>query len=74
VVTVRSTVAADSGGVTHVIDVALTTTTFDADTVPSFTVAPAINPVPVIVTFVPPVVGPAEGLIDVTTGIGLYVY
>ena len=36
--------------------------------VANFTVAPDAKPVPVIVTVVPPVVGPAFGLTPVTVG------
>jgi hypothetical protein len=39
-----------------------------ADTEPNRTVVAPVNPVPVIVTEVPPAVGPADGEIDVTFG------
>ena len=55
-------------GVVAVIDVALTTDTPVADTPPTVTVAPETNPVPVIVTAVPPAKGPPVGLTDATVG------
>jgi hypothetical protein len=48
--------------------VALLTTTPVAAAVPILTVLPEMNPVPVIVTAVPPVVGPLAGVILVTVG------
>jgi hypothetical protein len=41
-----------------------------ADVPPSFTVAPDWNPVPVIVTPVPPFVVPALGEMELTVGAG----
>ena len=55
-------------GDTAVIDVGEFTTTPVADSDPNFTVAPVMNPVPVIVTDVPPDVGPVAGDSDVTVG------
>ena len=52
------------------IDVALTTVTLPADVPPNFTVAPDRNPVPVIVTAVPPAAGPELGAMPVTVGAG----
>ncbi len=40
---------------------------------PNVTVAPLTKSVPVIVTLVPPAVGPLVGKIDVTVGGGTYV-
>jgi len=37
-------------------------------TVPNLTVEPEVNPVPVMVTTVPPATGPAVGLTAVTVG------
>jgi hypothetical protein len=50
------------------MDVALTTTTLVAAAVPNVTVAPATKFVPVMVTAVPPAVGPLFGLTLVTVG------
>lgn len=55
------------------IVVLLTTTTFVAEAAPKVTVAPLAKFVPVIVTDVPPVVGPLEGLTLATVGITTYV-
>jgi hypothetical protein len=54
-----------------VIDVLLTTTTLLAAAPPSFTVAPAKKPVPVIVTPVPPLEDPDGGAMPLTVGAGL---
>jgi len=51
-----------------VIEVALTTTMFVAETPPIETVAPAAKLVPVIVTDVPPAMGPEIGAILVNVG------
>jgi len=51
-----------------VIDVPLTTTTFVAAVPPNVTVAPAAKFAPVIVTAVPPVVGPLFGDTLLTVG------
>jgi hypothetical protein len=58
-------------GVVAVIDVALTTTTPVAGVPPRLTVALGRKPVPVMVTGVPPVVGPLVGKIVLTVGAGL---
>ena len=67
-VTVTSTVLAASAGATAVIDVAELTVTLVAATLPKLTVLPDANPVPVMVTEVPPAVGPLVGLTAVTVG------
>jgi hypothetical protein len=54
-----------------VICVALVTTTFVAAVPPNVTPAPAWNPVPVIVTAVPPLVGPLVGDTLLTLGAAL---
>jgi hypothetical protein len=59
--------------VVAVIDVALTTTTPVAAVPPRLTVAFGRKPVPVMVTGVPPVVGPLVGKIVLTVGAGLVV-
>ena len=51
-----------------VIVVVETTLTADALFAPNFTVEPGWKDVPVMVTWVPPVVGPACGLTAVTVG------
>jgi hypothetical protein len=50
------------------MEVAELTVTAVAVTVPNITVAPDRKPVPVMVTEVPPVVGPEVGLMAVTVG------
>ena len=60
-VTVKVTAPALPAGDTAVISAALTTTTLVAAAVPNVTVAPETNPVPVIVTAVPPAGGPLLG-------------
>ena len=55
-------------GETAVTVVALTTVTVVAGVVPNFTEVAAVRLVPVIVTVVPPVIGPVFGLIAVTAG------
>jgi hypothetical protein len=67
-VTVTVTAPAVPAGAVAVIDVLLTTTTLVAAALPNVTVAPAAKFVPVIVTAVPPVVGPLFGLTLVTVG------
>ncbi len=63
VVTLMSTAAAAaSGGEAAVIDVSEFTTNQGAATVPNCTVLAPANPLPVIVTAVPPVVFPELGL------------
>jgi hypothetical protein len=71
-VTVTATGPAVPAGVVAVICAPLTTTTLVAAFVPNVTVAPAKNLVPVIVTAVPPVVGPLFGETLLTVG-GPYV-
>jgi hypothetical protein len=72
VVTVTSTVPADSAGKTAVIDDALTTVYEVAAMDPNMTLLAPMNPVPVIVTevpvAVPPAVLPVDGEIEVTVG------
>ena len=67
-VTVTSTAPAADTGETAVIDVAELTVTLVAAMDPNLTVFPAANPVPVIVTEVPPAVVPLVGLTAVTVG------
>lgn len=55
-------------GATAVIDVGLTTTTPVAGVPPMVTVGMPTNPVPVIVTAVPPAVGDVAGAIFVMPG------
>ena len=54
--------------------VALTTTTFVPAVAPNLTAVAPVRLVPVIVTLVPPAVGPAAGLTLVTMGTAAYVY
>ena len=70
-VTVTLTVPAVWAAVVAVRDVLLTTLTFVAAVPPNIKVAPDKNPLPLIVTAVPPVVGPETGEIAVTVGAGL---
>ncbi len=74
VVTVTSTVPAVPAGETAVMLVPETTVTLLVLVRPKSTVAPVTNPVPVIVTVVPPATGPAAGTTPVTVGTGSYVY
>jgi hypothetical protein len=67
-VTITVTAPALPAGVVAVIVVLFTTTTFVADALPNFTVAPAAKFVPVTVTAVPPEVDPLFGLTLVTVG------
>ena len=67
VVTLTSTVPVPAG-LLAVIVVLLTTTTPVAAVVPKLTAVAPVNPVPVIVTGVPPAAGPLAGLMPVTTG------
>jgi hypothetical protein len=69
VVTVTSTVP-EPGGEVAVICEALTTLTFVAPLCPKLTAVAPVRLVPVIVTLVPPPVGPEVGLIAVTVGGG----
>ncbi len=77
VVSVTLTAPADPAGAVTVSDVALAAVTVAALD-PKSTVLPAVvvaNPVPVMVTVVPPAVEPLVGLIDVIAGGGVtYVY
>jgi hypothetical protein len=59
---------AEPAGVVAVIEVLLTTVTPVAAAPPIVTVDPEMNPVPVIVTGVPPAVVPEFGEIEVTVG------
>ena len=59
------------GSVVAVIVVLPVTTTFVAAVPPRLTVAPDWNPVPVMVTAVPPLAAPELGAIEVTVGTGL---
>ena len=69
-VTVALTAPAACAGVVAVIVVAFTTVTPVAAVPPTLTVAPAAKPVPVIVTAVPPAVGPDGGATLSTVGAG----
>jgi hypothetical protein len=66
VVTVTSTVEADIAGEVAVIEVAELTVNDVALVVPNFTAETLIRLVPVMVTLVPPAVGPELGLTAVT--------
>ena len=66
VMTVTSTVPATRAGAIAVICVAESTVKEDALVVPNFTAVTPVNPVPLIVTEVPPAVGPTLGLTAVT--------
>ena len=68
VVTVTSTVPALPAGAVAVMEVALLTTTPVAAWAPKWTAVAPVRLVPVMVTEVPPVVGPDEGLTPVTVG------
>src|SRR5204863_9694461 len=67
-VTVTSTVPSACAGVLAVIDVALATLTFVAAVPPKATVAPLTKFVPLIVTDVPPAIGPLLGATLVIVG------
>src|SRR6478735_9103093 len=73
VVTVMSTVPALCAGDVAVIDVALLTVNEAAAVAPKLTAVAPVNPVPVIVTDVPPAAGPLVGLTLVTVGAALNV-
>jgi hypothetical protein len=66
---VTVTAPALPAGVVAVMLVLLTTTTLVAAAPPNVTVAPAAKFVPVIVTAVPPAVGPLLGATPLTVGI-----
>lgn len=68
VVTVTSTDPADSAGEVAVTWVAEFTVKLVAAVVPNFTALAPVKLVPVMVTLVPPDVGPEEGLTAVTVG------
>ena len=70
VVTVTSTVPAVPAGAVAVIWVALLTATLVAAVEPKATPVAPVKLVPVIVTEVPPAVGPEDGLTCVTAGAG----
>ena len=70
VVTVTSTVPADSAGDVAVIEVVELYVTAVAVMVPNITVAEEVKPVPMMVTEVPPAVLPLVGVMDVTVGLG----
>jgi hypothetical protein len=70
VVTVTSTVPRVPAGEVAVIEVGLFTVNFAAALLANFTALAPANPVPVIVTDVPPVLGPEVGLTPVTVGGG----
>ena len=72
-VTLTLTVPAAPAGAVAVIVVGFTTVTFVAATVPKLTVAGLAKLVPVMVTTVPPAVGPELGLTAVTVGAARYV-
>ena len=67
VVTFTSTVPVPAG-LSAVIEVSLTTVIFVAAVAPKSTAVAPVNPVPVIVTRVPPATGPLVGLRAVTVG------
>ncbi|MNM85398.1 hypothetical protein D3C81_975110 [compost metagenome] len=73
VVTRTSTVPLPAGAVA-VICVALLTVTPVAAVAPKVTAVVPLKPEPVIVTVVPPVVGPEVGEMLLTTGAATYVY
>jgi len=72
-VTATVTAPALPAGVVAVMVVLFTTVTLLAAAPPNFTVAPLAKFVPVIVTTVPPAVGPPFGLTLVTLGGAMYV-
>jgi hypothetical protein len=69
---VTSTTPAERAGAVARIEVDDNTVNV-ADVVPKRTVVTLVNPVPVIVTIVPPLVGPCVGLIDATPRLASYV-
>ena len=70
VVTVTSTAPCVPAGAVAVMELAETTVKLAAFAAPNRTAVAPVSPVPVIVTTVPPVVGPLFGLTDVTVGAG----
>jgi hypothetical protein len=69
VVTVTSTVPADSGGEVTVRELSLVTVTPVAGMLPKSTTVAPVNPEPDMVTEVAPVVKPVEGATLLTTGV-----
>jgi hypothetical protein len=59
-------------GEVHVMEVEELNVTFVAEKAPKLIVADGVKLVPVIVTVVPPVMGPRLGLMPVMTGAGMY--
>jgi hypothetical protein len=70
VVTVTSTDPADPAGALAVMEVAEFTVKEVAAVVPKVTAVAPVKPVPVMVTTAAPVIGPDEGAMAVTAGIG----
>ncbi len=68
IVTIRLTVPALPAGVVHVIEVSVVTEKLATSEVPKVTLVAPVNPVPVIITDVPPAVVPEVGDTDDTTG------
>ena len=68
VVTVTSTVPSVPAGAVAVMEVGPFTVKFAAAVVLNFTALAPVKPVPVMVTDVPPVLGPEVGLTEVTAG------
>ena len=73
-VTTTSTVPAAWAGVSQVISVLSTKTTFVALSPPKVTVAPSTKLVPVIETGVLPKIEPLEGVTEVTVGVASSMY
>jgi hypothetical protein len=71
VLTVTSTGPSDPEGVTAVNDVAEVMLNELAATDPKSTVVAPVKLVPVMVTEVPPAIGPEEGLTEVTVGVNV---
>jgi hypothetical protein len=70
VVTKTLRIIAAWAGETAVIEVSEFTVKLVADNGPKRTLVAPVNPEPVMVTLVPPAVGPEVGLIEVTAGAG----
>jgi hypothetical protein len=70
VVIVTSKVPAASAGATALIRVDEDTLKLDAGAVPKSTLVAPLKPVPLMVTLVPPVLGPLAGEMEVTVGAG----
>jgi hypothetical protein len=73
VVTRISTVLAARAGEVTVRVLSLVTSRLVPGVVPNLTAVASVNPVPVIVTAVPPATGPLAGEMLVTVGTGIYV-